>query len=229
MIRRQRLERRDSTPKLSTRASSIEFRAADDGTIEGYGSVFNVKDAYGDVIVPGAFAASLAAHRANSSMPAMLWSHRADEPIGVWTDMSEDSTGLLVKGKLLLDTQVGAETYTRVKSGAVKGLSIGFIADDAPIDSATGIRTVRAIDLWEVSVVTFPANPKAEITHVKNSDGLVAPKDAEKILREAGFSKSDATAFVSRLMRMGEERRDAAHSSVQCLRAAERLLATLQP
>jgi hypothetical protein len=77
--------------------------------------------------------------------------------------------------------------------------------------------------------VTFPANGKARVTGVKSVDALFAPKDAEKSLREAGFSKSDATAFVARVMRMGEERREAAQSTAQALKAAERLLSSLTP
>ena len=77
-------------------------------------------------------------------------------------------------------------------------------------------------------MVTFPANEKARITNVKAaSEDLAAPKDAERILRDAGFSKADATAFVSRVMQMGEERRDSADSTVQAMKAAQRLLSSL--
>lgn len=86
-----------------TRAFALDLRAiGEDGTIEGYGSVFGVQDSYGDVVAHGAFKASLAAHKAGGTMPAMLWQHDSAVPIGVWTDMSEDDKGLKIKGRLSL-------------------------------------------------------------------------------------------------------------------------------
>ena len=91
-------------------------------------------------------------------------------------------------------------------------------------DEETRVRSLTAVDLWEVSLVTFPANVKAMIDTVKNMGRIDAPKDAEKVLREAGFSKADATAFVSGVMRLGEERREAAYAAAEVKAAAERLL-----
>lgn len=210
------------------RAFALEVRAVGDaGEIEGYGSVFGVKDSYDDVILPGAFKASLREHSEAGTMPALLWQHRADEPIGVWTAMSEDGQGLKVSGRLALDTERGREAHALLKMGALNGLSIGFFAREWTYDRGAEVRTLTQIELWEVSLVTFPANGKARVTGVKSVDEIDAPKDAEKALREAGFSKADATAFVARVMRMGEERREAAQSAALAQRAAERLLATL--
>jgi HK97 family phage prohead protease len=210
------------------RAFALEVRAVGDaGEIEGYGSVFGVKDSYDDVILPGAFKASLREHSEAGTMPALLWQHRADEPIGVWTAMSEDEQGLKVSGRLALDTERGREAHALLKMGALNGLSIGFFAREWTYDRGTEVRTLTQIELWEVSLVTFPANGKARVTGVKSVDEIDAPKDAEKALREAGFSKADATAFVARVMRMGEERREAAQSAALAQRAADRLLATL--
>src|SRR2546426_564387 len=64
--------------------------------------------------------------KAAGPMPAMLWQHDADEPIGVWTEMAEDAKGLRVKGQLCLDTARGKEAYALLKMGALNGLSIGF-------------------------------------------------------------------------------------------------------
>lgn len=211
-----------------TRSFALQIRAVgDDGTVEGYGSVFGVRDSYDDVIAPGAYAASLAAHKADGTMPAMLWQHDQCTPIGVWTEMTEDSKGLKIKGQLALDTEKGAEAYALLKMKALNGLSIGFIAQEWKYDNENDIRTLTKVDLWEVSLVTFPANEKARVTGVKSSNEISAPKDAERILRDAGFSKSDATAFVSRVMRMGEERRDSADSTAEALKATERLLKSL--
>ncbi|WP_206167871.1 HK97 family phage prohead protease [Variovorax boronicumulans] len=227
----RKFERKDGSGRREVRAFALQIRATgDDGTIEGYGSVFGVRDDYDDVIAAGAFAASLAEHRAGGTMPAMLWQHDPSEPIGVWTEMVEDSKGLRVVGKLALETIRGKEAHSLLKLGALNGLSIGFMSKQWAYDRDTEVRTLTELELWEVSLVTFPANGKARITNVKASpDDATTPKDAERILREAGFSKSDATAMVARLMRMGEERRESAQSTAQAMRAADRLLSNLKP
>ena len=206
----------------------FEIKAVNaDGTVEGYGSVFGVRDNYDDVIAKGAFVQSLKDHKAAGTMPAMLWQHDADKPIGVWTEMVEDEKGLRIKGQLAMETVKGKEAHALLKMGALNGLSIGFMSKEWAYDRDTEVRTLTAIDLWEVSLVTFPANEKARITNVKSADELQAPKDAEKVLRDAGFSKSDATAFVSRVMRMGEVRSDSANSTAVAMKAADRLLRSL--
>lgn len=206
----------------------FEIKAVNaDGTVEGYGSVFGVRDNYDDVIAKGAFIQSLKDHKAAGTMPAMLWQHDADKPIGVWTEMVEDEKGLRIKGQLAMETVKGKEAHALLKMGALNGLSIGFMSKEWAYDRETEVRTLTAIDLWEVSLVTFPANEKARVTNVKSADELQAPKDAEKALRDAGFSKSDATAFVSRVMRMGEVRSDSANSTAVAMKAADRLLRSL--
>lgn len=229
MKTRATLERRSAAGGRQVRSYAFEIKAvSDDGTIEGYGSVFGVRDNYDDVVAAGAFAASLKAHKSASTMPAMLWQHDANEPIGVWTEMVEDATGLRIKGQLALDTTRGKEAHALLKLRALNGLSIGFISKQWAYDRETDVRTLTEIDLWEVSLVTFPANEKARVTDVKAAAAdLAAPKDAERILRDAGFSKADATAFVSRVMRMGEERSDSVDSTAQALKAAKRLLSSL--
>ncbi len=225
----QRLERRDA-PRQQTLSFALQIKAAkDDGTVEGYGSVFGVRDAYDDVIAAGAFVDSLKEHKTAGTMPAMLWQHDAAEPIGVWTDMVEDKNGLLVTGKLALETTRGKEAHALLKMGALNGLSIGFRSVPGTSKyNDEGVRILTAIELWEVSLVTFPANGMARITNVKGvTDEVLAPKDAERILRDAGFSKADATAFVSRVMRLGEERSESAKSTAQATAAAERLLTSL--
>ena len=224
----QRLERKDAAGGREVRSFALQIKAAgDDGTVEGYGSVFGVRDNYDDVIAKGAFMDSLKSHKAAGTMPAMLWQHDADKPIGVWTEMVEDEKGLRIKGQLAMETVKGKEAHALLKMGALNGLSIGFMSKEWAYDRDTEVRTLTAIDLWEVSLVTFPANGKARVTNVKSADELQAPKDAEKVLRDAGFSKSDATAFVSRVMRMGEVRSDSANSTAVAMKAADRLLRSL--
>ena len=224
----QRPERKDAGGGHEVRSFALQIKAAgDDGTIEGYGSVFGVRDNYDDVIAKGAFIQSLKDHKAAGTMPAMLWQHDADKPIGVWTEMVEDEKGLRIKGQLAMETVKGKEAHALLKMGALNGLSIGFMSKEWVYDRETEVRTLTAIDLWEVSLVTFPANEKARVTNVKSADEMATPKDAEKALRDAGFSKSDATAFVSRVMRMGEVRSDSANSTAVAMKAADRLLRSL--
>ncbi|EPD39169.1 HK97 family phage prohead protease [Delftia acidovorans CCUG 274B] len=225
----QRLERKDGPGGREVRSYALQIKATgDDGTVEGYGSVFGERDSYDDVIAPGAFKGSLAAHKAVGTMPAMLWQHDGAKPIGIWTEMVEDSKGLRIKGQLALETVLGKEAHALLKLGALNGLSIGFVSKQWTYDRDTDVRTLTELDLWEVSLVTFPANGKARVTNVKAADDLAVPKDAERLLRDAGFSKSDATAFVSRVMRMGEARRESADSTAAAMRAADRLLLSLQ-
>ena len=222
-------ERKDAPSGRQVRAFVLDLKAAnDDGTVEGYGSVFGVRDSYDDVIAAGAFEASLAAHKKAKTMPAMLWQHDADKPIGIWTEMVEDAKGLRIKGQLALETTLGKEAHALLKMGALNGLSIGFMSKQWAYDRETDIRTLTEIDLWEVSLVTFPANGAARVTDVKSVDNLLAPKDAEQLLREAGWSKSNATAFVSRVMKMGQQRSESAQDIAKALKAANALLTSLK-
>lgn len=196
-----------------TRAFSFQVKATgEDGTVEGYGSVFNVRDSYQDVVMAGAFDASIKAHKAAGTMPAMLWQHDAAEPIGVWTDMREDENGLYVKGRLARETTRGREAYELLKMGALNGLSIGFVATDTEWSQGGELREVRAVDLWEVSLVTFPANGAARVTSVRAADigKITSIRQAEKVLRDAaGFSRDAASAFVAQVKRMATDERDA--------------------
>lgn len=178
----------------------FEIKAmGDDGQIEGYGSVFGNKDSYGDIVAKGAFSGSIREHKESGTMPALLWQHRSDSPCGVWLEMREDDSGLFMRGKLAMDTVKGKEAYSLLKIGALKGLSIGFMTKEADYDAKSDIRTIRDVDLVETSLVTFPANSKARITGVKSTEEIVTLKDAERVLRDSGFSKQDALAFVSRI------------------------------
>ena len=199
------LERKSAeTGRRETRAFSLSLKATgDDGTIEGYGSVFGVRDNYDDIIAKGAFAASLAEHKAAGTMPAMLWQHSADAPIGVWTDMVEDEKGLYIKGQLVMDTVRGKEAHALLKAGALNGLSIGFMSKQWAYDRDTDVRTLTEIDLWEVSLVTFPANEKARVTNVKSIESIESIRDVEEMLRERGFSKTEAVALVARIKGLG--------------------------
>jgi HK97 family phage prohead protease len=222
-------EQKNSDNERETRSFSLEMKANDDGSVEGYGSVFSVIDTYADIMAKGSFVNSLKEHKSAGTMPAMLWQHDSDKPIGVWTDMIEDEKGLKVKGMLALDTEKGKEAHTLLKMGALNGLSIGFISREWTYDAKTDIRTLTDVDLWEVSLVTFPANKKSRITSVKSSDlpQITTLKEAEKSLRDAGFSQDAAKVFVSQVKTIAMNERDA-HEVQKALKAANSLLDSLK-
>lgn len=172
---------------------------ADDGTFSGYGSVFGVIDSFNEVVAPGAFKASLTSR---ARPVPVLWQHRQDEPIGVYTSIAEDERGLYVEGKLLTSEVAKAkEAYALLKAGAVSGLSIGYFIRQSSFDEKTGIRTLTTLDLEEVSIVTTPANGEARVETVKSllaHGGTPSIRDLETVLRDAGFTRSQAVAIAKR-------------------------------
>ncbi len=192
------------TQNQQLQSAVLDIKAADiqpDGTFTGYASVFGEVDSYGEITVKGSFAKSLKAWQKKGKMPAMLWMHNPSQPIGVWKSMVEDNHGLLVTGQLALDTPKGAEAYALLKMGALDGLSIGYVATEWTTDTKAGTVTLDVIDLWEVSVVTFPAGDSARVEGVKSlvHDGkLPTLQEFEDHLREAGFSKTQATAIAGK-------------------------------
>lgn len=226
---KKKLETRNARGGREVRSVVLSLKAteADDGTVEGYGSVFGVLDNYDDVIAPGAFVKSLAAHASAGTLPAMLYQHDATMPIGVWLEMVEDAKGLRIKGRLALDTVKGAEAYALLKMGALSGLSIGFVSVAWTYDQQD-VRTLTEVDLWEVSLVTFPANEAARITGVKAADvaGIKTIRQAEQSLRDAGFSADAAKAFIAEVKRIALDGRDA-HEATAAQQAADRLLLSL--
>ena len=126
------------------------------GTFSGYGNVYDVIDQGDDIVASGAFTDSLKEWAAKGRMPAMLWQHNSRQPIGAYTAIKEDATGLYVEGKLAMKTQLGAESYELMKMQAISGLSIGFQTREDSYDQKLGIRTIKKGDLYECSLVTFP-------------------------------------------------------------------------
>lgn len=167
----------------------------DTGAFAGYASVFNVVDNQQDVMLPGAFSKSLS-EKLTASATRLLWQHQADEPIGVLHTIKEDAYGLYVAGDLLLGLQRGKEAYELLKSGAINGLSIGYKPVDFSYDPATGVRYLGAVELWEVSLVTFPANDKAGVTQLKTELPQTI-RSFEQFLRDAGFSRKSAKAIAA--------------------------------
>ncbi|MEP4195379.1 MAG: HK97 family phage prohead protease [Aliishimia sp.] len=137
--------------------------AVTDGTeIEGYASLFGEGDQGGDVVGKGAYAASLKGAAKDGRKIKMLWQHDPAQPIGVWDDVREDAKGLWVKGRLLEATQKGREAAALIEAGALDGLSIGYRTVRASKDEK-GQRLLTELELWEVSLVTFPMLPSARV------------------------------------------------------------------
>jgi uncharacterized protein len=138
--------------------------------ISGYASVFGAADHGGDVVMPGAYAASLAALKAGGRGVKMLWQHDPAQPIGVWDEVREDDRGLWVSGRLLPEVAKGREAAALIAAGAVDGLSIGYRTKRAEKDGK-GRRLLAEVELWEVSLVTFPMLSQARV-QAKADPGL---------------------------------------------------------
>ena len=181
-------------PPLETKVAAVDLSGVDDeGTFSGYASLFGTADLSGDIVMPGAFLRSIAARRASGIR--MLYQHDPAEPIGVWLDIREDPRGLLVRGRLTLDVARGREVASLMRAGALDGLSIGFRTVRARADRAAGVRRLTEIDLWEISVVTFPMQPQARVASVK---GRQARSLAQQMRRAAHSLNSRTTKRIAK-------------------------------
>lgn len=150
---------------------------------EGYASLFGVADGAGDTVAPGAFAASL--RRRGAGQVRMLYQHFAHAPIGVWEKIAEDEVGLYVRGRLSADVEQARDVRALLRDGALNGLSIGFRTLRAKRGAAKATRTLLEIELWEISVVTFPLLAGSTVTAI----GTRQPspdRELARALREAG-------------------------------------------
>lgn len=152
--------------------ADIEYEES--GVIAGYASVFNIIDQHNDLIKPGAFLG------AKKDKIKFLWQHKAEEPIGIIEEIIEDEHGLYFKARLLLDIAQAMEAYKLIKAKAISGVSIGF--QSIKTHQSGEIRVIDAVDLWEISLVTFPANQQANITEIKQYiQGSNMQKTTEKL------------------------------------------------
>lgn len=194
---------------MKTKDFALQVKdVSDEGIFEGYGSVFGNVDSYGEVVEPGAFAASLARHKREGTKPLMLWQHDPWSPIGVWEDLAEDGKGLWGKGRLVRGVRQADEALALLREKAIQGLSIGYREVEVEPDKERNVRRLKKLDLIEVSIVSMPANRRARVESVKSErmeefarrlrDGDPMPiKEFEDILRDAGVPKSMATAIAS--------------------------------
>lgn len=183
----------------------------------GYGSVFGNKDGYGDVIERGAFSETLAEAKSTGQWPSLLLQHggiglTADDmmPIGVIGELDEDDIGLKMSG-ILADTTKGRDAYTLMKMKprpAINGLSIGYIPKEWEVGTGPDDprRTLKSVELMEISLVTFPANRSARVLDVKNDLDI---RTAEQALRDAGFSRNESKQILARGFKSFGSQRDA--------------------
>lgn len=227
--------------------AEVKFAADGTGTFSGYGAIFGNVDSYGDVIQKGAFKDTLRAWEDKGKYPPMLLQHggmfgTADDmlPVGKWTSMEENAKGLKVEGDLFaMNTDRGQYIYDGLKSGVLDGLSIGYKAKDFTLGTKPGEprRTLKSIDLMELSIVTFPANDKARVGGVKSLTDMTIEdfREIEATLRTKGLSRADAAKAISGFKDWlqrdagapGTDPRDEGAADV--LAVLRRNIATLQP
>ena len=209
---------------------------AEDGRFEGYACLFGKEDLGHDIIQPGAFTKSLA--RRGLSGIKLLYQHDPAQPVGQWLTIREDARGLFVEGKLALDVEKAREIRSMMKAGILDGLSIGFRTIRGQADKKSGVRYLIELDLWEISVVTFPMQPDARISNVKSEmlggRGRAVPSAPSKrelerkLMQDAGLSRSQARALLAQGYHGLNGKQDAAviapHSQLARLRELTRTM-----
>jgi HK97 family phage prohead protease len=145
-----------------------------EGLFEGYASLFYCSDLGGDTLMPGAFTETLA--RRGAQGIRLLWQHDPAQPLGRWLSIQEDCRGLRVRGALNLQVQRAVELFSLIQNRSLDGLSIGFRSEKAYRDRQTGGRRIHKLDLWEISLVTFPMLPKARVLSTEQCSKILDEK-----------------------------------------------------
>lgn len=189
--------------KRETKSFPFEVKATAEEnnifTFEGYASTFNNIDHGDDVVIRGAFANSLA----QNSQVKILWQHQMSEPIGVSVQLYEDDKGLFIKGNLPKDdTLVSGRIIPQMKIGSIKEMSIGFFTKNFDM-SKNGIRLLKEIELFEVSLVTKAMNSQALVSGFKSFD---TERDIEQTLKSQGFSSTEAKTVISKIKEFSNQR-----------------------
>ena len=197
---------------------------SDDGTFEGYGSVFNNTDLGNDVIKSGAFTKSL--NQRGHTGVKLLYQHKSDMPIGVFDEIREDSHGLYVKGRLALKTQAGKEAYELLKMGALDGLSIGFRVNPKEVsyDKRKNQRIIKEVDLMEISLVTFPMNPKATVRQIKGEE--ISIREWENGMRDAFNLSRSESKIAAKAVNLAFTQRDV-DANAEVVEAIKQLTLTI--
>ena len=175
----------------------------EDGLFEGYACLFGKEDLGRDIIRRGAFMKSL--DRRGVKGVKLLYQHDPSHPVGQWTSIKEDAKGLFVRGQLALDVAKARDVHSMMKAGILDGLSIGFRTIRGQTDRKAGVRHLFELDLWEISIVTFPMQPDARISSIKTDDAsleiaasCLSKRELErKLMQDAGLSRTEARALLA--------------------------------
>ncbi|QBX71551.1 HK97 family phage prohead protease [Aeromonas hydrophila] len=187
---------------VGNRIDLSQFAISETGEFTCYGNIYNYLDHAGDVTLPGAFDASIEYHKEMGTMPRFLFNHSDNAVVGKWLSMEADDTGLLLKGKINLETDLGKQIYQNLKAGDLDSFSIQY--ETLEEEERDGINYLIAVHVVEVSVVTFPCNEASLLIDIKSrykkskeEDVIETVKEDE--VEESIFSKSDIAAFSKRL------------------------------
>ena len=182
--------------------------AKDSGVIEGYASVFNKVDSYGDTVMPTAYDRILAEQQS----PIMFFNHdRWEIPIGKWTSLTKDDIGLKVVGELDLNQEKAQKVFNAIKFGSITGLSVGMTVNDDNYEKSGSNWIIKEVEkLYEISIVNFPADDYARILSCKSIDFDTCNNitEFEKRLRDAGCSRNEAKSLISVAKRVLINQRD---------------------
>lgn len=184
---------KNTASSLAFGSTPVELKElSQEGEFEGYASIFGELDDGNDIVLKGAFKKSLKARPPGKVR--MLWQHGWHDPIGVWDEIREDDKGLFVRGHLLTDLAKGREAHVMLKAGALDGMSIGYRTVVSQRDEKTGVRKLKELELWEISLVTFPMGPSARVSATK---GQWDEKEVARILSEGGLPETFAADIVA--------------------------------
>jgi len=195
----------ETLPEREVKFAPCDLKRVEaDGTFAGYASLFGEVDLSQDLVMPGAFRDSLRLRGPQGVK--LLFQHDPNEPIGVWLELYEDAKGLFARGRLIPEVARAREVLSLMRAGALDGLSIGFRTVKGRTDPKSGVRRLDRIDLWEISVVTFPMLPEARVSTVKRRGAHSPPS------WEPGNGRIDAARLArsmrraARLMRPARKR-----------------------
>lgn len=200
-----------------------ELKASGDGwEVAGYASTFlGEPDTYGDIVAKGAFVESLAKRATR-----LLWQHDTSKPIGRQLSLAEDDHGLHGRWSIV-PTSAGKEAHELLREGLIDALSIGFQTVDAEWNETT--RILKKVDLFEVSLVTIPANSNALVTSFKAPDDIPFSPLLKRAAEAVRVASAEAKALHARRAADKRALNDSHRAAVeQFMAEAEALLAELR-
>lgn len=192
---------------------SFELKAVNEktGEFEGYATKFSEVDREGDIMLPGCYDKTYEEHKSAGTLPSLLWNHKTDLQCGDMTNVDIDKIGVKIKGVVWKDQGIPSanQAWKMLNGTGVKALSQGFIprAKGVVPSGITARRAIKEVEWLETSFTSIPMLKSALITSVKSLE-IISPRDAEEILRDAGFSHTEAKAFISAIKKGMEPPRD---------------------